>query len=271
MKNKKLIIACIVVMLIIAIGLGAGLNISATKKYESAMELIEEYTSSFETQEEIDEMEHIYDKFLADEKLSSYYGKNNTFDECYDLAKEEMERIIQEEKNRLAEESAKQEAIEDENEEITDDSKNTETEDAQTSDKENASSDTSSSDNKNENTVSSNEVALNEQQSSNNIESTTNSSSSSSSSSVKKLTGTGYRPDLGQVITWYAPDIVNQYNAKGYAVEWDYTDMFTINGKYTMSWSVMSGGDCIACYEADENGNIVWDWMTQGDAPLVQN
>ena len=69
MKNKKLIIACIVVMLIIAIGLGAGLNISATKKYESAMELIEEYTSSFETQEEIDEMEHIYDKFLADDYL----------------------------------------------------------------------------------------------------------------------------------------------------------------------------------------------------------
>lgn len=245
MKNKKLIIACIVVMLIIAIGLGAGLNISATKKYESAMELIEEYTSSFETQEEIDEMEHIYDKFLADEKLSSYYGKNNTFDECYDLAKEEMERIIQEEKNRLAEESAKQEAIEDENEEITDDSKNTETEDVQTSDKENASSDTSSSDTKNENTTLSNETSSNEQQTFNKTESTTDSSSSNSSSTT---TSSSYDV-VSAGVTWHCPaELVKLAPSKGwFCIELPNGNMCWCTADYTETkspyWSCEAGPD----------------------------
>ena len=247
MKNKKLIIACIVVMLIIAIGLGAGLNISATKKYESAMELIEEYTSSFETQEEIDEMEHIYDKFLADEKLSSYYGKNNTFDECYDLAKEEMERIIQEEKNRLAEESAKQEAIEDENEETTGDSENTESKDVQTSDEENTSSDTSSSDTKNENTTSSNEVASNEQQISNNTESTTDSSSSSSSSITTSSPYDIVAKNTG--IVWHCPaELVKLAPSKGwFCMEFPNGNMYWSTNDYTETkppyWECEAGPD----------------------------
>lgn len=278
MKNKKVLIVCILAIVIVAICIAIGVKVSSSNKYATAMELIEEYKGDFDSNDELDSKQAVYDSFVGDSTLSDYYGSNDSFDESYDSTKEYFEGEIEKIEAEIATAEAEIEQVQDDETDVqesleteTGDSENTGSEDVQTSDKENASSDTSSSNTNNESAVTSNETTSNEQQTSNNTESVINSSSSSSSSSVKKLTGTGYRPDLGQLITWYAPDIVNQYNAKGYAVEWDYTDMFTINGKYTMSWSVMSGGDCIACYEADENGNIVWDWMTQGDAPLVQN
>ena len=278
MKNKKVLIVFILAIVIVAIGIAIGVNVSASNKYATAMELIEEYTGDFDSNDELDSKQAVYDSFVGDSTLNGYYGNNDSFDKNYDSTKEYFESEIEKLETEIATAEAEIEQTQDNEADIqesleteTDDSENTESEDVQTSDKENTSSDTSSSDTKNENATSSNETSSNEQQTSNNTESTTNSSSSSSSSSVKKLTGTGYRPDLGQLITWYAPDVVNQYNAKGYAVEWDYTDMFTINGQYFMGWSVMSGDNCIACYSADENGNIIWDWKTQGEAPLVQN
>lgn len=271
MKNKKFLIVCILAIVIVAIGIAIGVNVSASNKYATAMELIEEYKGDFDSNDELDSKQAVYDSFVGDSTLNSYYGNNDSFDKNYDSTKEyfegEIKKLEAEIEQAREDEADVQESLETE----TDDSENTESEDIQASDEENASSDTSSSDTKNENTTSSNENTSNEQQASNNTESTTDGSSNSSSSSIKKLTATGYRPDLGQLITWYAPDVVNQYNAKGYAVEWDYTDMFTINGQYFMDWSVMSGDNCIACYSADENGNIIWDWKTQGEAPLVQN
>ena len=276
MKNKKVLIVCILAIVIVAICIAVGVNVSSSNKYATAMELIEEYKGDFDSNDELDSKQAIYDSFVGDSALSDYYGSNDSFDESYDSTKEYFEGEIENLEAEIAAAEAEiEQAQEDEAdtqkslETETDDSENTESEDVQTSDKENASSDTSSSDTKNESTTSSNETTSNDQQASNNTESTTDSSSSDSSSSVEKLTATGYRPDLGQLVTFYAPDEINKLHAKGYGVEWNYIGgTFTVNGRYGMSWYVPSKDLSLL---ADSNGDIIWDFRTMGeDVPFVQ-
>ncbi|MCR4830353.1 MAG: hypothetical protein K5883_02745 [Pseudobutyrivibrio sp.] len=276
MKNKKDLIVCILAIVIVAICIAIGVNVSASNKYATAMELIEAYKGNFDSNDELDSKQAVYDSFVGDSTLNGYYGSNDSFDESYDSTKEYFEgEIINLEAEIAAVEAEIEQTQNNENdsqeslETETDDSENTESEDVQASDEQNASSDTNPSDTKNENTTSSNETASNEQQTSNNTESTDNSSSSNSSSSVEKLTATGYRPDLGQLVTFYAPDEINKLHAQGCAVEWNYIGgTFTVNGRYGMSWYVPSKDLSLL---ADSNGDIIWDFRTMGeDVPFVQ-
>lgn len=276
MKNKKVLIVCILAIVIVAICIAIGVKVSSSNKYATAMELIEEYKGDFDSNDELDSKQAVYDSFVGDSTLSDYYGSNDSFDESYDSAKEYFEGEIEKIEAEIAateaeiEQAQANEAdVQASRETETDDSENTRSEDVQTSDKENASSDTSSSDIKNESTTSSNATVSNEQQSSNNTESTANNSSSNSSSSVEKLTATGYRPDLGQLVTFYAPDEINKLHAQGYAVEWNYLGgTFTVNGEYIMEWYVPSKNYDLL---ANSNGNIIWNVQTMGeDIPWVQ-
>ena len=276
MKNKKVLIVCILAIVIVAIGIAIGVNVSASNKYATAMELIEEYKGDFDSNDELDSKQAVYDSFVGDSTLNDYYGNNDSFDKNYDSTKEYFEGEIEKIEMKIAAAEAEIEQAQDDEADVqesieteTGDSENTENEDVQTPDKENTSSDTSSSDTKNEDTTSSNETASNEQQTSNNTESTTNSSSSSSSSSVEKLTATGYRPDLGQLVTFYAPDEINKLHAQGYAVEWNYLGgVATVNGEYVMEWYVPSKNYDLL---SNSNGVVIWDIQTMGeDIPFVQ-
>lgn len=276
MKNKKVLIVCILAIVIVAICIAIGVNVSSSNKYATAMELIEEYKGDFDSNDELDSKQAIYDSFVGDSTLSDYYGSNDSFDESYDSTKEYFEGEIEKLEAEIAATEAEIEQAQDNEadaqeslETETDDFENTESEDVQTSDKENVSSDTSSSDTKNENTTSSNETTSNNQQISNNTNSTTDSSSSNPSSSVEKLTATGYRPDLGQLVTFYAPDEINKLHAQGYAVEYTYAgDYATVNGEYGMSWYVPAKNYSLL---ANSDGVVIWNIQTMGeDIPWVQ-
>ena len=276
MKNKKILIVCILAIVIVAIGIAIGVNVSASNKYATAMELIEEYKGDFDSNDELDSKQAVYDSFVGDSTLNGYYGSNDSFDKSYDSTKEYFESEI---KNLEAEIAAIEAEIEQTQEDEadtqesletdTDDSENTENEGVQTSNEENISSDTSSSNANNESTVSSKEDTSNEQQASNKTESTADSSSSNSSSSVEKLTATGYRPDLGQLVTFYAPDEINKLHAQGYSVEYTYAGGYaTVNGEYGMSWYVPAKNYSLL---ANSDGVVIWDIQTMGeDIPFVQ-
>ena len=186
------------------------------------MELIEEYKGDFDSNDELDSKQAVYDSFVGDSTLNGYYGNNDSFDKNYDSTKEYFEDEIEKlEAEIVAAEAEIEQTQEDEvdvqesSETETGDSENTENEDVQASEKENVSSDTISSNANNENTTSSNEVVSNEQQTSNNTESTTDSSSSSSSSTTTSSSYDQVAKNTG--VVWHCPaELVKLAPSKGY-------------------------------------------------------
>lgn len=252
MKNKKVLIVCILAIVIVAIGIAIGVNVSASNKYATAMELIEEYKGDFDSNDELDSKQAVYDSFVGDSTLNGYYGNNDSFDKSYDSTKEYFEGEIEKLEVEIVAAKAKIEQTQDDEADIQesleteiDDSENTKTEDVQTSDEENASSNTSSSNTKDESVTPSNETSSNEQQTSNNTESTNNSSSSSSSSTT---TSSSYDV-VSAGVTWHCPaELVKLAPSKGwFCIELPNGNMCWATNDYTETkppyWECEAGPD----------------------------
>ncbi len=267
MKKRITIIGC-VGLVIILIGIFSGYKVISMNRYENAIGILDKYNEEFNNVEDLATQEKIYEQFINDEELVAYKGKNDDFDKKYDDIKNSLEEKIKE--NKEAKKSAELQnsvVLNEENKEPEDNLENID-EKVATED------DIKDIEEKNEDSVKSESQQVAEDSKEIIVETNTSGKEEASGNTTAKLTSDCYIAEYGRLVTFCAPNIINDYHYnKGTSYYWMGANK--INGVYVCYWTAYKGEMFTfepdpnfkeyASVYADVNGNIIWDCMTQGD------
>lgn len=267
MKERKTIIACAGIVIIL-VGILLGYKVLSINRYEKANEILDKYNEEFNNADDLSSQETIYEKFINDDELVSYKRKYDDFDKKYTDTKKSFEEKIKE--NKEAKKKAELQdsvALNEENKEPEDNPESID-EKVVTEDEKN------NTEEKNENGVTSESPQVAEDSKEIVAETNTSSKEEAPSNTTAKLTSDCYIAEYGQLVTFYAPNIINDYYYnKGRSYWWMGANK--INGVYVCYWTAYKGElftfepdpnfKEYASVYADVNGNIIWDCMTQGD------